>query len=91
MGKLDLVYNCCTAKVIEDISGFWKQYDIPSKRLAIDTDNLQGIVIYVVSRMNCPQILAEINICERFLPNAVRKSSRYIYLEMISAACSFML
>lgn len=91
MGKLDLVYTCCTAKVVEDISQFWKQYDIPSKKLAIDTDNLQGIVIYVVSRMNCPQVLSEVNMCQAFLPPAVRKSSRFIYLEMISAACSFVL
>ena len=29
--------------------------------------------------------------CQAFLPPAVRKSSRFIYLEMISAACSFVL
>lgn len=45
----------------------------------------------MVSRMNYPQILAEIGLIERFLPPAVKKSSRFIYLEMISAACSFML
>jgi hypothetical protein len=41
--------------------------------------------------MNCPQILAEIALSEKFLPPAVKKSSRYIYFEMIGAACSFML
>jgi hypothetical protein len=41
--------------------------------------------------MNYPQILTEVNVCERFLPPAVKKSSRYLYLEMISAACSYLL
>lgn len=57
----------------------------------IDTDQLQGIIIYMLSRLGYPEILADISICETFLPNAVRKSSRYLYLEMVSAACSFLL
>jgi hypothetical protein len=30
-------------------------------------------------------------ICDKFLPRAVKKSTRYLYLEMVSAACQFML
>jgi hypothetical protein len=54
MSKLELIYSCCTGKIIEEISLFWKQHNIPAKKLAIDTDQLQGIIIYIVSRMNCP-------------------------------------
>jgi hypothetical protein len=54
MQKLELIYNCCTKTIVEEISLFWQAHDIPPKKLAIDTDNLQGIVIFVVSRMNYP-------------------------------------
>jgi hypothetical protein len=57
----------------------------------MDTDQLQSIVIYMVSRLNYPSIVADVQICEKLLPNAVRKSSRYLYMEMISAAISFLL
>lgn len=91
MQKLELIYSCCTQCIIEEISAFWKHFNIPSSKLAIDTDNLQGIVIYIVSRMKCPQLVAELSICERFLPASVKKSSRYIYFEMVSAALSFII
>jgi hypothetical protein len=41
--------------------------------------------------MNYPQILAELGICDKFLPPAVKKSSRYIYFEMVSAACTVII
>jgi Vacuolar sorting protein 9 (VPS9) domain len=74
-----------------EVSDFWKGYDIPAKKLSIDTDQLQGILIYVVSRMKYPQILTEVHIVEKFLPKGVRKSARAMYLEMIGAACSYLL
>lgn len=40
MSKLELIYSCCTSKLIEEISLFWKQHNIPAKKLAIDTDQL---------------------------------------------------
>lgn len=49
MSKLELIYTCCTNQIINEISQFWKGYNIPDKKLAIDTDNLQGILIYIVS------------------------------------------
>jgi len=54
MQKLEMIYSCCTQRVIEEVSSFWKNYDIQPKKLAIDTDNLQGIIIYMVSRLNYP-------------------------------------
>ena len=91
MSKLELIYNCCTVEVTKEISQFWQCHNIPHKKLSIDTDQLQGILIYIVSRLNYPQILTEVNVCERFLPSAVKKSSRYLYLEMINAACNYLL
>lgn len=57
----------------------------------IDPDQMQAIIIYIVARLNYPQIMTEVLICEMFLPPAVRKSSRFIYIEMIQAACSYLL
>ncbi len=76
---------------MSEISNFWQSHDILKSKLAMDTDQLQSIVIYMVSRLNYPSIVADVQICEKFLPNAVRKSSRYLYMEMISAAIGFLL
>lgn len=91
MSKLELIYNCCTVEVTKEISQFWQCHNIPQKKLSIDTDQLQGILIYIISRLNYPQILTEVIVCERFLPAAVKKSSRFLYLEMIKAACNYLL
>ena len=59
--------------------------------LSIDTDNLQGIIIYIVSRLGNPQIITEVHFIEKFIPLGARKSVRNLYLEMIGAACSYLL
>lgn len=41
--------------------------------------------------MKYPQILTEVHITERFLPRGVKKSSRAMYLEMVGAACSYLI
>jgi hypothetical protein len=91
MSKLEWVYTCCTQAIPIEVSEFWKDVEIPSKKLSIDTDQLQGILIYVVSRMKYPQILTEVHLIEKFLPKGVKKSARAMYLEMIGAACTYLL
>ena len=59
--------------------------------MAIDPDNLQGIIIYIVSRLNNPQIITEVHFIEKFIPLGARKSVRNLYLEMVGAACSYLL
>ena len=54
MAKLELIYNCCAVETIAEVSDFWKHYKIDADNLSIDTDQLQGIVIFVVSRLNYP-------------------------------------
>ena len=54
MSKLEWIYMCCTTEVIKEISAFWKDHDIPKSMLSIDTDNLQGIIIFIVSRLRNP-------------------------------------
>lgn len=90
MAKLELIYSICTNEVMEEISRFWRSHEIDAKKLAIDTDQLQGIVIYIVSRSNYPQIITDAAICELFLPPAVKKSARFLYLEMVKAGCEFL-
>jgi hypothetical protein len=90
MAKLELIYHICTNEVMDEISKFWLSHEIEPKKLAIDTDQLQGIVIYIVSRSNYPQIVTDAHICELFLPPAVKKSARFLYLEMVKAGCSFL-
>jgi hypothetical protein len=91
MAKLELIYSCCTVITIEELSDFWNSVEISSKKLMIDPDQMQAIIIYIIARLNYPQIMTEVLICEIFLPPAVRKSSRFIYIEMIQAACSYLL
>ena len=91
MQKLEQIYSCFTGAIVKDISAFWLGYDIQAKNLAIDTDSMQGIVIYLVSRSNQPQLLAEVYMGEAYLARAVKKSSRFIYFEMLTAACNFIL
>ena len=73
------------------MSEFWQGWDIPAKKLAIDTDSMQSLVIFVVSRANNPQLIAEVSIAETFLPENVRRSNRFIYFEFLSAACTFLM
>ena len=75
----------------KEITAFWKDHDIPKSRLSIDPDNLQGIIIYIVSRLGNPQIITEVHFIEKFIPLGARKSVRNLYLEMIGAACSYLL
>lgn len=91
MSKLEWVYTCCTQGIPKEVSEFWKNIEIPPKKLSIDTDQLQGILIFIVSRLKYPQILSEVHIIERFLPKGIRKSTRALYLEMIGAACTYLL
>ena len=91
MSKLEWIYTCCTTEVTKEISAFWKDHDIPASMLQVDTDNLQGIMIYIVSRLRNPQIITEVHFIEKFIPLGARKSVRNLYLEMIGAACSYLL
>ena len=44
-----------------------------------------------MSRLNYPQIITEVHYIEKFIPLGARKSVRNLYLEMIGAACSYLL
>jgi hypothetical protein len=54
MCKLEHIYEVCTTGIVEEIDAFWKGFDIPAKKLSVDTDNLQAILIYVISRLKYP-------------------------------------
>ena len=68
MSKLEWIYNCCTRQVSKEIDLFWKGYNIPTKKLFVDPDNLQGIIIYIVSRLRNPQIITEVHFIRKFVP-----------------------
>jgi hypothetical protein len=40
MNKLEHIYNCCTDKIQAVLDHFWSGYDVPSKKLSVDVDNL---------------------------------------------------
>jgi hypothetical protein len=40
MCKLEHIYLCCTLEIQMTLDKFWHNYDIPSKKLRIDADNL---------------------------------------------------
>jgi len=91
MCKLEHIYDVCTNVLVEEIDSFWAGFDIPKDQLSVDTDTLQGILIYVVSRLDYPHIYTEVILADFFLPRAVKKSARTLYLEMIKAGCNFLL
>lgn len=91
MSKLEWIYNCCTRQVSKEIDLFWKGYNIPTKKLFVDPDNLQGIIIYVVSRLRNPQIITEIHFIKKFVPKGIKRLGRFYHCEMVGAACSYLL
>jgi len=91
MCKLEQIYTACTSSILQDLEIFWHGYDIPKSDLFIDSDTLQGIMIYIVSRLNYPQIWTELHIIEEFLPDAVLMSNRAFYMIMVKAACEYLL
>lgn len=69
MCKLELIYKCCTAEIQKSLDKFWSQHEISSKKLSVDVDNLQSLIIYFISRMKpCPQIITNLYMIEDFLP-----------------------
>jgi len=91
MSKLEWIYNCCTRQVSKELDSCWKGYNIPTKKLFIDPDNLQGIIIYVVSRLRNPQIITEIHFIKKFVPKGIKRLGRFYHCEMVGAACSYLL
>ena len=91
MSKLEWIYNCCTRQVSKEIDLFWKGYNIPTKKLFVDPDNLQGIIIYIVSRLKNPQIITEIHFIKKFVPKGIKRLGRFYHCEMVGAACSYLL
>jgi hypothetical protein len=59
-----------------ELSKFWKGYQIANHNLVIDSDNLQGILIYIISHSNYPLIWIELQLIEEFLPQAVKETNR---------------
>lgn len=61
MLKLEHIYKACTTEIKRCLDDFWENREIPLKKLLIDADNLQAILVYVVSRMqNCPWFLSNL-------------------------------
>lgn len=57
----------------------------------MDPDNLQGIIIYIVSRLKNPQIITEVHFIKKFVPKGVERLSRFYHCVMVGAACSYLL
>ena len=51
MLKLEHIYKGCTMEIKRCLDEFWENREIPIKKLVIDADNLQAILVYVVARM----------------------------------------
>jgi hypothetical protein len=64
MSKLELLYTCCQSVMIHELQQFWKCYDIKPEDIQTDPDQLQAILVFIVSRLEYPQIFTEIMLCE---------------------------
>ena len=92
MCKLEHIYKCCTTDIQKSLDQFWRDFDIPSKKLSVDVDNLQSLIVYFISRMDrCPQIISNLYLIEDFLPEAVQISNRAFYLAMLQSSCEFLI
>ena len=91
MSKLEWIYNCCTRQVSKEIDLFWRGHKIPTKQLFVDPDNLQGIIIYIVSRLRNPSIITQVHFIKKFVPEGVKRLSRFYHCVMVGAACSYLL
>ena len=88
MIKLEQIYKCCTEEIQIALDSFWQYHEIPQKKLQVDVDNLQAIIVYMISRLaNFPTILTHLSIIENFLPDAVQLSNRAFYLAMMQSSC----
>jgi hypothetical protein len=92
MCKLEHIYKCCTVDIQRCLDKFWQDYDIPTKKLSVDVDNLQSIIVYMISHLgDFPQIIPNLYLIEDFLPEAVQLSNRAFYLAMMMSSCEFLL
>lgn len=88
--KLEHFYQCCVKSVEKELDQFWKYRSIKKKALTIDTDALQGILIYVLLQTDYANMVAEVEMSELFLPESVALSSRNFYLVMIKSSIEFI-
>ncbi|CDW81254.1 UNKNOWN [Stylonychia lemnae] len=91
MCKLEQLYSSCTQTLVNELERFWEGHNITKKELFIDSDTLQGILIYLVSRMNYPQIWTELHLIEEYIPAAVQMSNRAFYMVMVKASCEYLI
>lgn len=91
MLKLEQIFNSCTDSLIAELEIFYKGTSYPKEKLFIDSDTLQGILIYMVSRLSYPQIWTELIFIEEYLPDGVMMSNRAFYMIMVKASCEYLI
>ena len=91
MCKLEQLFTACTVSILDDLEAFYKDSKFPKEKLLIDSDSLQAILIYVVSRAAYPQLWTELILIEEYIPDGVTMSNRAYYLIMVKAACEYLL
>lgn len=91
MQKLELLYHCCTASLIADLERFYAGTNFPKDKLFIDSDNLQGMLIYIVSKLKYRQLWTEISLLDDFVPQSVMMSNRAFYMILIKASCEYLI
>jgi len=91
MIKLEHIYKCCTEEIQVALDSFWQYHEIPHKKLQVDVDNLQAIIVYLLSRLgDFPTILTHLSLIENFLPEAVQLSNRAFYLALMQSSCEYI-
>lgn len=88
--KLEHIYQCCVRSVKEEIEAFWHFRQVPQSKLSIDSDSLQGILIYMLFQVQSASIISELELVELFLPESVQASSRSFYLCMLKQSIDFI-
>jgi hypothetical protein len=91
MCKLEQIYTSCTQLIPQELEAFYAGTTFPLDKLFIDSDTLQGILIYIVSRMGYPQLWTELTLVEDFIPEGVMMSNRAYYLILLKASCEYLI
>jgi hypothetical protein len=94
MCKLEHIYTTCTQLMPRELAAFYEgsgYLPAHAQSLFIDSDTLQGLLIYVVSRMHYPQLWTELSLVEEFIPEGVLMSNRAYYLILLKASCEYLI
>ena len=88
---MNALHKTCAFTLTSELKAFYQGTSYPKEKLNLDSDILQGVLIYLVSRSHYPQLWTELTLCEEYLCEGLMMSARAYYLVMAKASCEYLL